>query len=245
MSVQENDRGSRIIVALDFGTATEALGFVHKLEPGVCRLKVGKELFTAAGPAVVESLIKRGFDVFLDMKYHDIPNTVARACRAAASLGVWMLNVHVLGGRRMLEAAREALGNREPRPLLIGVTLLTSMQADDLQELGINHSPALLVDRLADLAQAADLDGVVCSPKEAERIRRRYGAGFKLVTPGIRPFGTAADDQRRVASIREALCAGADFLVIGRPVTQSKNPCQTLLTIKEELSDLNPTDSFR
>ena len=177
----------KVIVALDFASADAALAFAVRLTPQSCRLKVGKELFTAAGPALVEKLMQRGFDIFLDLKFHDIPNTVAGACKAAAQLGVWMLNVHALGGRAMLEAAREAVAaSGQPPPKLIAVTLLTSMAARDLADVGIAGDPAAAALRLARLAQASGLDGVVCSAQEAALLRRECGSKFVLVTPGIR-----------------------------------------------------------
>jgi orotidine-5'-phosphate decarboxylase len=226
----------RIIVALDFAAAAEAEGLAARLDPRLCRLKVGKELFTAAGPQLVERFVRAGFDVFLDLKYHDIPNTVGAACRAAADLGVWMLNVHAMGGRAMLEAACAALGSRSERPLLIAVTVLTSLAAQDLEDVGIQEAPAALVLRLAKLAQATGLDGVVCSPREAPALRSRFGPGFKLVTPGVRPSGAAADDQQRIATPGQAIAAGADYLVIGRPVTRAPDPIEALRTMDAEVA---------
>jgi orotidine-5'-phosphate decarboxylase len=226
----------RIIVALDFPDSRSALALVDRLDPGLCRLKVGKELFTRAGPQMVRSLVDRKFDVFLDLKFHDIPNTVAGACAAAADLGVWMVNVHALGGPKMLEAARKSLSGSET-PLLIAVTLLTSSGPRDLEELGISLSPVELVQRLAALAAQAGLDGVVCSPQEAEMINQQEGDEFVLVTPGIRPGGAPADDQLRVMTPTRAVEAGAHYLVIGRPITQASDPIQALLTIKSEISD--------
>lgn len=225
---------SRVIVALDFPRAAPALDLAQRLQPGLCRLKVGKELFTAAGPQLVESLQRLGFEVFLDLKFHDIPNTVAQACKAAAALGVWMVNVHALGGRRMLEAAHEALANCERRPQLIAVTILTSMSQDDLNDIGIGYSPAEMVARLAQLAKGCGLDGVVCSAQEAAALRALCGTDFCLVTPGIRPVHAAADDQSRIMTPRAALAAGASYLVIGRPVTQAADPVRALLEILGE-----------
>jgi orotidine-5'-phosphate decarboxylase len=228
----------RIIVALDFPSADNALRFCERLQPGMCRLKVGFELFTAAGPALVEKLVAKGFDVFLDLKFHDIPNTVAQACTAAARLGVWMLNVHTLGGRKMMQAAREAVDNSAHRPLLIGVTVLTSHSADDLQEIGIGGEPETQVARLARLARDAGLDGVVCSAQEATRLRRDLGSDFCLVTPGIRPSGTTAGDQQRVMTPVQAIQAGAYYIVIGRPITQAMDPIGVLTAINHELAAL-------
>jgi orotidine-5'-phosphate decarboxylase len=225
---------TKIIVALDFADATSALALVERLDPALCRLKVGKELFTVAGPELVRALVARGFDVFLDLKFHDIPNTVAAACRAAAGLGVWMLNVHASGGRRMMMAAQEALNGLETRPLLIAVTVLTSMSADDLAEVGVNDAPADQVLRLARLTQACRLDGVVCSAQEASMLRTDLGADFRLVTPGIRPAGVEVGDQRRVMTPAEALRAGASDLVIGRPITAAADPLDALKRIQAE-----------
>ena len=228
--------GPRVIVALDFPSAAEALAFAGRVTPALCRLKVGLELFSAAGPGVVEQLAARGFDVFLDLKYHDIPTTVARACTAAARLGVWMLNVHALGGTQMLEAARSAL-EKVPsrRPLLIGVTVLTSQGAGTLAEIGLDADPAAQVLRLAGLVQKAGLDGIVCSAQEAGILRVRFGTGFVLVTPGIRPAGTESHDQQRTMTPLAAVRQGADFLVIGRPVTQAPDPVATLMELDNEL----------
>ncbi len=227
--------GPRLIVALDFAQPAEALAFAARVAPSQCRLKVGLELFTAAGPELVAQLAGRGFDVFLDLKYHDIPATVARACARAAELGVWMLNVHTLGGRRMLAEARAALDRVARRPLLVGVTLLTSHDVDDLAALGLGGEPAEHVERLAGLAADAGLDGVVCSGHEAARLRRRHGERFVLVTPGIRPAGAPADDQRRTRTPAEAVAHGADYLVIGRPVTRAADPGAALAAIDAEV----------
>jgi orotidine-5'-phosphate decarboxylase len=228
--------GPRVIVALDFSTAEEALAFVARIVPGSCRLKVGFELFTAAGPALVESLVAKGFDVFLDLKFHDIPNTVARACAAASRLGVWMLNVHTLGGRKMMNAAREAVNRSGHRPLLIGVTVLTSHTASDLVEIGLGEDPLTQVLRLGHLARESGLDGVVCSAQEAVRLRAAIGKDFCLVTPGIRPQGADAGDQRRVMTPADAISAGADYLVIGRPITQAQDPAGVLAAVNRELA---------
>ena len=225
----------KIIVALDYPDALPALELVARLEPSLCRLKVGKELFTAAGPQMVEHCMQRGFEVFLDLKFHDIPNTTAQACKAAASLGVWMVNVHALGGRKMLEAAREAIANSARRPKLIAVTLLTSMAQDDLAGIGINATPAEMVLRLAELARDSGLDGVVCSAQEAALLRKQCGTDFCLVTPGIRPAQASLDDQSRVMTPLAALQAGASYLVIGRPITQAVDPMRALLEINKEI----------
>jgi orotidine-5'-phosphate decarboxylase len=228
--------GPRVIVALDFATADAALEFAQRITPRSCRVKVGKELFTAAGPALVEKLMQSGFDIFLDLKFHDIPNTVAGACKAAARLGVWMLNVHALGGRAMLEAARDAIAAGRQRPKLIAVTLLTSMAADDLADVGITGDPAAAALKLAQLARASGLDGVVCSAREAQLLKRECGSKFVLVTPGIRFTHGARDDQQRAMTPAAAVAAGADYLVIGRPVTQAPDPAAVLDAINREIS---------
>lgn len=230
--------GSRVVVALDFAEAKSALALVERLTPDACRLKVGKELFTAAGPAFVETLVQRGFDVFLDLKFHDIPNTVAQACKAAARLGIWMLNVHALGGRTMLQAAREAVESGQRRPHLIAVTVLTSMAQADLREVGIAAGPLQEALMLAGLARESGLDGVVCSAHEAAQIRDLFGEGFLRVTPGIRLADDDAGDQKRVMTPLLALQSGASHLVIGRPVTRAQDPLQVLMRINSELAAL-------
>jgi orotidine-5'-phosphate decarboxylase len=227
---------SAVIVALDYANAAEATRLAERLDPAQCRLKVGKELFTAAGPALVTRLVRAGFEVFLDLKYHDIPNTVAAACRCAADLGVWMVNVHALGGRAMLESAREALSGAARRPLLVGVTVLTSMSASDLREVGIDAQPAQTVLRLARLVHGCGLDGVVCSAQEASALRERFAAPFKLVTPGIRPSGAVNDDQQRITTPTQAIAFGADYLVVGRPITRAPDPLAALAAINAEVA---------
>ena len=227
---------SRIIVPLDFNTVEQALELVEKLQPDLCRLKVGKELFTKAGPVLVEKLIKKGFDIFLDLKFHDIPTTVAKACAVAADLGVWMVNVHASGGSEMMSLAREEIEKKSQRPLLIGVTILTSMNQEALTELGIQCSVEEQVMRLAQLTSDAGLDGVVCSAHEVKMLRDNLGEKFKLVTPGIRPGGSNKDDQKRVMTPEQAINAGSDYLVIGRPITQAADPGQALKDISEEIS---------
>jgi len=226
----------RVIVALDFPDASKALALAARLEPGACRLKVGKELFTAAGPGLIEQLRRAGFEIFLDLKYHDIPNTVAAACAAAAELGIWMINVHALGGRAMMTAAGEVFARRASRPRVVAVTLLTSMGGPEMQDVGLAGTPREAVSRLARLAQSCGLDGVVCSAQEARDLRQACGPDFLLVTPGIRPAGSEADDQRRVATPRQALADGADYLVIGRPITQAPDPLAALRGISAEIA---------
>lgn len=228
----------KIIVALDYPSESQALDLVSQLDPDLCRLKVGKEMFTHFGPSFVESIQAKGFEVFLDLKYHDIPNTVAKACAVAADLGVWMLNVHASGGRRMMDAAAESIANHQRSPLLIAVTVLTSMTEDDLSELGITSTPAKQALKLASLAKSSGMDGVVCSAQEAPSMRQQLGNEFMLVSPGIRPAGSQADDQRRIMTPTDALKAGSDYLVIGRPITQSDNPIGVLRTINSEISEL-------
>jgi len=218
------NKNPRIIVALDFPSADEAINVVSSLDPSICRVKVGKELFTRSGPSLVEQLLKRGFEVFLDLKFHDIPNTVAQACRAAAELGVWMINVHALGGRRMMEAAREAIDSTSHKPLLIGVTILTSMGKEDLLEVGLPADPEENVLRLARLAESSGLDGVVCSAKEVSVLRENVRKDFCLVTPGVRPAGASIGDQKRIMTPEKAMESGSSYLVIGRPITQAENP---------------------
>ena len=226
----------RIVVAMDYHNADDCLRVAHQLSPQLCRLKVGKELFTACGPQLVEQLMTLGFDVFLDLKFHDIPNTTAKAVRSAAELGVWMVDVHVSGGRRMMLAAREALEGLQSPPLLIGVTVLTSMDADDLAGVGVQRSPEQQVLYLADLAKQAGLDGVVCSAREAHALKQACGKDFTLVTPGIRPVSAEQGDQRRIMTPAEAITAGSDYLVIGRPITQAADP---MLACREILADID------
>lgn len=233
---QNNENRSRIIVALDFPREEDALKLVERLDPLRCRLKVGKEMFTRSGPQLVEKLVTKGFDVFLDLKFHDIPNTVAGACRSAAELGVWMINVHTLGGRKMMEAARDAVEKSATKPLLIGVTILTSMGQDDIAEVGLAGSPADNVRRLAGLAQDSGLDGVVCSPKEVAMLRENIGREFSLVTPGIRPAWSEKGDQTRITTPADAISLGSDYLVIGRPITGAEDPLKALDMIEKELN---------
>ena len=231
----------RLIVALDFPSAAPALALAERLDPGRCRLKVGKELFTRQGPSLVAALQGRGFEVFLDLKFHDIPNTVGAACAAAAELGVWMVNVHCSGGSAMIAAARERLdrasrdlGRRAPR--LIGVTVLTSLDGADLAAVGCPGDPAERVLALARLGRDAGLDGVVCSPREAAEVRAALGPDFLLVTPGVRPAGSESGDQKRVMTPAEAVPAGADYLVIGRPVAAAPDPLAALAAVERELA---------
>ena len=228
---------SRLIVALDFPEAESALVLAKRISPDQCKLKVGKELFTAAGPSLVENLVDRGFQVFLDLKFHDIPTTVARACIAAAKLGVWMINVHALGGGTMIAAARDALGALANRPLLIAVTILTSMDEDDLREIGITESPGEAASRLAGLARNNGADGVVCSAHEAASIRAQFGEAFLRVTPGIRLAENDTDDQKRIMTPSLAVQNGASYLVIGRPVTRADDPAAVLRRIEIDLQE--------
>ena len=226
----------RVIVALDYPRVEPARAFVDRVRPDLCRLKVGKELFVAAGPACVEELVARGFAVFLDLKFHDIPNTVAQACKAAARMGVWMMNVHASGGPRMMQAAREALEGLSERPRLIAVTVLTSMGEDELRAIGIAASARQQVLLLASLAHDSGMDGVVCSAQEAPLLRPACGSDFLLVTPGIRPAGSEAGDQTRILTPTQAIRSGADYLVIGRPITQAADPLAALESIAREIA---------
>jgi len=228
---------SSIIVALDFSSEQQALDLAIRLDPALCRVKVGKELFTAAGPQLVAKLMTLGFEVFLDLKYHDIPSTVANACKVAARMGVWMMNIHALGGRHMLLAARDAVPAGSSK--LIAVTLLTSMERSDLSEFGLEREPQELVTQLAGLARDCGLDGVVCSAHEAPGLRKTMGDSFCLVTPGIRPANVSVDEQKRVSTPRQAIENGADYLVIGRPITQAADPISTLLRLNDEISGLS------
>jgi orotidine-5'-phosphate decarboxylase len=228
---------SKIIVALDFSDENSALDLVERIDPALCRVKIGKELFTRCGPALVRRIVNDGYDVFLDLKYHDIPNTVANACKAAADLGVWMLNVHALGGPAMLAAARSALSDPET-PKLIAVTILTSSSEEDLKAVGIEHTPEEMVRRLALLTREQGLDGVVCSAQESAALKSLLGREFLLVTPGIRLPTDDAGDQKRIVSPVDAVTKGSDYLVIGRPITQADDPVQKLLTINSDISRL-------
>lgn len=226
---------SRLIIALDFATAEQALAFVQPLDPNQCKLKVGFELFVAAGPDFVRQLVQRGFDVFLDLKFHDIPNTVASACKAAAQLGVWMINVHAVGGVKMLQAAQAALQTLDNPPKLIAVTVLTSMDKAQLQTTGINIEPMQQVQYLAQLTADCGLDGVVCSAQEAEILRKTLGENFLLVTPGIRPAGSEQGDQSRVMTPTQAKIAGVSYIVVGRPITQAIDPLAVIAKINADL----------
>ena len=227
--------GPRIIVALDFAAEAPVWALVDVLDPRACRLKVGKELFTRCGPDLVKRLVGKGFDVFLDLKFHDIPSTVAKACSAAADLGVWMINVHALGGRAMLEAAGEAVASAPRCPLLVAVTILTSMDDRAVAEVGLSGTAQENVLRLSELSAQCGLDGVVCSAREASLLRQAHGADFRLVTPGIRLPGARQDDQRRTLAPEQALAQGADYLVVGRPITQAEDPVKALQTVQSHI----------
>ena len=220
-----------IVVALDAKSQLDALKIAEQLDPSLCRVKVGKELFTHEGPTVVKALQAEGFDVFLDLKFHDIPNTTAQAVCAAADLGVWMVNVHASGGRKMMETCVERLKAGNYQTQLIAVTVLTSMGQEDLKDLGLDIEPVEHVKRLAALTKESGLDGVVCSAQEAKILRETLGESFALVTPGIRPEGSNADDQKRIVTPKQAMLDGSTHLVIGRPITKSENPRQTLRDI--------------
>ena len=222
---------SPVIVALDFADEKQTLQFVRRLSPELCQIKIGKELFTATGRHLVEQLVNQGFKVFLDLKYHDIPNTVASACKIAAQMGVWMVDMHASGGQRMMEAAAEAVSQFQQRPYLIGVTVLTSMAQTDLAQTGVDRSIDEQVMHLTRLSQQSGLDGVVCSAQEAVILRDQIGKEFLLVTPGIRLNSKSEDDQRRIMTPKEALAAGSSYLVMGRPITQSADPVLLLQQI--------------
>lgn len=228
----------KVIVALDFDDVDQANELVSKLEPAACKLKVGKEMFTLFGPEFVKSLIARGFDVFLDLKFHDIPNTVAKACKAAANLGVWMVNVHASGGQEMMKAAKQGIAeSSHPQTKLIAVTVLTSMDQQQLNDVVPNITPAEQVKKLAQLTADSGLDGVVCSAKEAVMLRETHNVDFLLVTPGIRPAGSDVGDQKRVMTPVDAIEAGVSYLVMGRPITQSANPLETLNEVNQSIED--------
>ncbi len=230
---------NKIIVALDFNSSSQAVEFVDTLDPKLCRLKIGKELFTAAGPNLVETMIKKEFDVFLDLKFHDIPNTVANAVRVAADLGVWMLNVHISGGSAMMKSAKDAiLSYGDCRPILMGVTVLTSISNADLSEIGIDTDLREQVVKLAKLAYQSGLDGVVCSAEEAKLLRNSMPADFILVTPGIRREQDAAGDQKRVITPSQAIRSGSDYLVVGRPITQAVSPTAALAAFNSEIASV-------
>ena len=230
-------QGPRIVVAMDYDNAHQCLAMAKRLSPADCRLKVGKELFTACGPKIVEQLMALGFEIFHDLEFHDMPNTTNKAVKAAAQLGVWMVNVHASGGERMMIAAREALEQHSgSRPLLIAVTVLTSMEAVDLAGVGITHTPEEQVMRLAKLTNSCGLDGIVCSAQESALMRSQFGSSFCLVTPGIRLDNSPADDQRRTLTPAAAIASGSSYLVIGRPITQSLNPVDTCRSIIQSLA---------
>jgi orotidine-5'-phosphate decarboxylase len=233
--VKRDAKLPRVFVALDYSDAAPAMAFASRVSPGACGLKVGKELFTSAGPDLVRELVGRGFGVFLDLKYHDIPNTVAGACAAAARLGVAMMNIHASGGRAMMTAAREAIERSDNHPLLIAVTVLTSLADGDMRDLGIEATAQAQALRLARLAKECGLDGVVCSAQEAPALRTACGPEFTLVTPGIRPADAAKDDQARIVTPMAAIRNGADYLVIGRPITHAADPVATLAAINTSL----------
>jgi orotidine-5'-phosphate decarboxylase len=226
---------AKIIVALDYAEATQAMHLVQQLDPSLCKLKVGKELFTSAGPDLVRDLVKRDFKVFLDLKFHDIPNTVAKACAAACDMGVWMLNVHASGGLAMMQAAQKAVEDSKHPAMLIAVTVLTSMSEAELKQVGVQQSLTEQVKQLALLTQQAGLAGVVCSAQEASMLRAHCGEEFCLVTPGIRPADSAKDDQTRIVTPSQALALGSSYLVIGRPITQAANPLLALQQIQQSL----------
>lgn len=227
---------SPIVVALDFPTMAQSIEMAKRLDPSQCRVKVGKELFTTSGPAILEELHKLNFEIFLDLKFHDIPNTVANAVSVAAKSGVWMVNVHASGGRRMMEASANALQQLpDQNTLLIAVTVLTSMDQSDLSEIGIDLTPEQHVKRLAALAKSSGMDGVVCSAQESQMLSSELGKDFVLVTPGIRPAGSDQGDQKRIMTPAEAMVAGSHYLVVGRPITQAADPMAVLTEVNQSL----------
>jgi len=226
---------SKLIIALDFPSSSQALNFIEPLSPHLCRLKVGFELFISAGPDFVKKLVDKGFDVFLDLKFHDIPNTVAAACRSASNLGVWMMNVHASGGMKMMVEAKKALVDCQSSAKLIAVTVLTSIDQDQLLATNITHSPEDQVNHLANLTMKSGLGGVVCSAQESIELRKQLGDDFLLVTPGIRPKGVAAGDQQRVMTPLEAKLAGVSYIVVGRPITQAANPISVIEAINADM----------
>ncbi|WP_149982485.1 orotidine-5'-phosphate decarboxylase [Pseudoalteromonas rhizosphaerae] len=230
------EHSKKVLIALDYDDQQTALNFVKQLSPDTCRLKVGKEMFTYFGPAFVKELIDLGFDVFLDLKFHDIPNTVAKAVTAAAKMGVWMVNVHASGGVEMMTKAKQALEQfGDKAPLLIAVTVLTSMDETELKRLGVEKTPAEQVIYLAKLAKESGLDGVVCSAQEAKQLKAELGDEFKLVTPGIRPAGSDEGDQKRIMTPKQAIDDGSDYLVVGRPITQAADPVAVLKEINDSI----------
>lgn len=230
--------GPRIIVALDYPNAEQALKMADRLDANRCRLKVGKELFTRSGPGLVENLVAKGYDVFLDLKFHDIPNTVAQACTAAADLGVWMVNVHALGGRKMMEAASNAIKQASHKPMLIAVTILTSLSDEDLKDIGLNGTSEQNVLRLATLAKSSGMDGIVCSPLEVSMLRKSQGKDFRLVISGIRFAGAQFNDQQRIMTPGQVIAVGSDYLVIGRPITAASDPLEALESIEREINSV-------
>lgn len=236
VSKDGGDMQSKIIVALDFNDLEELKHFINTINPADCRVKVGKELFTAYGPTIVRELQLLGFEVFLDLKFHDIPNTVYKAIKVAASLGVWMVDVHASGGREMLKAAKRAIDDSQHKPLLIAVTVLTSLATDDLREIGYTREVGEQVLALARLSHACKLDGVVCSAHEAKLIKAEVAADFLTITPGIRLDDNSSNDQTRIMTPINAISNGADYLVIGRPVTMAKDPVATLHEINHQLA---------
>ena len=238
LSGLQKDMNTRLIVALDFSEAEKALAFAQRLQPDLCRLKIGSELFVACGPQFVQTLMDRGFEIFLDLKFHDIPNTVAAAVTAVSRLGVWMVNIHASGGRAMMQAAKHAIAVMETPPRLIAVTMLTSLDDTDLKEVGISAAVFDQAQKLATLAKSAGLDGVVCSGHEATALRQALGDEFLLVTPGIRLAGDNTDDQKRIMTPVQAMVAGADYLVIGRSITRAQNPVATIQAINAQIEPI-------
>jgi len=225
----------RVIVALDYKNEEDAMRFVELVNPSLCKLKVGKELFTHTGPNFVSNLIKKGFDVFLDLKFYDIPSTVSKAVAAADDMGVWMTDIHASGGSKMMEEARNTLDKNNSEMLIIAVTVLTSLSRSDLNEVGISFSPEQQVNKLASLAKKSGMDGVVASALEAAELRNSYDDDFILVTPGIRHNLVTTNDQKRIMTPSQAIFSGSNYLVIGRPITQASNPVSALKLVNDEI----------
>lgn len=231
---------SPIIVALDYHDIYQVLKFSDMVSPQQCRLKIGTEIFTYAGPSIIRSLHERGFDIFLDLKFHDIPHTITKTVTVAAELGVWMIDLHVSNGKRVMQSARHALVPfGTSAPLLIGITVLTSMCDKDLHDLGISDNVLVHTLRLAQLAKQCKLNGIVCSALEARQIRIHCGPKFIIITPGIRPLNSKIDDQMRVMTPIQAQKTGIDYMVIGRPITQANDPALALASILSELDKVN------
>ena len=231
----KNSKAQKIILALDFDSESETLNFIERLDPKLCKLKIGKQLFVREGPKIVTSMIDRGFDVFLDLKFHDIPNTTVKACEAAADMGCWMVNIHAFGGRIMMEAVANSFARLKAPPLLVSVTVLTSFDGQEISRIGLNKTLDNQVELLAKLSYDSGIDGVVCSALEIGKIKKSVGSKFIYVTPGIRVLGDAMHDQSRVVTPEKAILLGSDYIVIGRSITSDKDPLKKLKQINLNL----------